>query len=210
MMTIWMSEYVLNTVGYAIFMRNLLKYNFTKKDLPHNTRSYFNTACSEEEKCLGNMSPEISNNYPNSFLEVEMDVIKAPTINISTSQIQITLSAVVTSRVRLSDISDIEILKVSVVMNALIAVTVNANILKFRITHLMPSVEVISSSVGQLSREDLLSAFDYLSNLVFLPFLNNKLGLGIPIPVPDKIKFINLEMEMLDHCLHITADIKRA
>jgi len=34
MVTIWLSDYVLNTAGYVLYKRSVLQYTLTAKDLP--------------------------------------------------------------------------------------------------------------------------------------------------------------------------------
>ena len=202
-----MSDNVLNTVGYAIFTRNLLIYNLTNSDLPDNMKSYLNTTCSTQNSCLGNIFPEISSNYPNSFVEVEMVVTKAPTTNISISQIQITFMGDVICRIKHSNV---EVLKFSVELNAFVNATVDKMVLKGNVTRLTPTVQVINSSLISLSSDALSQAVETLGNSILLPFLNKKCEEGIPIPFPSStFQFKNLEMDMLDHCLRITTDIKR-
>lgn len=207
-MTIWISDYVPNTMGYAIFMQNLLRYNLTYRDLPDGFKSCLNTTCSKEDsRCLGNMFPEISTKYPHSSVEVEIAVSKPPMTNISTSQIQLIFSGDMICRIRLSDGSDVELLKINVDLDFAIAVTLNDAVLKCNVIHLIPTVKVLSSSLDSIPIGTLSQEVETLCNLLLVPLLNKKFQEGIRIPLQRGVTLSNSNLNMENHCLKITTDI---
>lgn len=120
MLTIWISDYVAKTIGYAIYRHNLLNYTLTCRDLPDKLESCLNTSCSTETCCLGNIFPGLSSSYPNTSVQVEMALSKAPITNISNNQIQVTLFWVVIYRTRQLSGSDVEVLKINVELDVCI------------------------------------------------------------------------------------------
>lgn len=210
MLHIWISDYIPNTFTYAIFTQNFLSYNLTYRDLPSSLKSLLSTTCSTDTCCLGNVFPELSSSYPNSFVEIEMAVVKAPTTNISSSKIQVTSSGYVTFRLRSSNGSDVEVLKINVELNVIIALTLTKNLFKCNVTDLIPAVEVVSSSVGSISSASLSKALDTLCTSIVIPALNKKGQRGVPFPVLRGILFNNADLEMRDHCLYITTDVRRS
>lgn len=209
MMSLWISDYLPNTLGYAIYRHNLLNYTLTCHDLPDKLESCLNTTCSTEACCLRNVFPGLSSSYPNTSVQVEMALSKAPITNISNNQIQVTLSGVVIYRTRLNG-SDVDVLKVNVELVVCIVITLNAAVLKFNVTHLIPSAVVVSSSVGSISSEKLSQALETFSNSLLIQKLNKKGQKGVSFPVLSGIKFNNIDLEMRNHCLYIATDVQRS
>jgi len=57
MATFWASSYVLNTAGYVLQKRGVLRYSFTKNDLAARYRDRLNTTCSWFDGCIGALVP---------------------------------------------------------------------------------------------------------------------------------------------------------
>ena len=201
-----MSDSVPNAFAYAIYKQNVLNYTFTYSDLPDRLKSFLNTTCSRENSCMGKVFPELSICHPNSVVEMEMAVSEAPSTNISNGQIQVTLSGVVTFRTRLSNDSVVEVLNMIVDLNVIFVLTLNAAVLNYNVTHLVPTVKVVKSSVGSISSDALSQALETSCYSLLIPALNKKGRKGVPFPVLSGIIFNNTELEMQNHCLYIATD----
>lgn len=209
MLTIWISDYVPNTFGYAIFRRNILRHNLTQSNLPDGFKSCLSSSCSGP-CCVGNVFPMLSNQYPNASIEVELVASKAPTINISSSSgIVVTFFGVATFRARLPAGSLVEILTINVTLNAFVTVTLNSTELQRNVTKIVPTVAVLKSAVGPISSDVLVRHIELLGKMLVIPQLNKKIGDGIQLPLPMNVQFKDAALEMQDHCLRIATNVER-
>lgn len=208
MLTIWVSDYVPNSIGYALFRQNTFRYGLTRRDLPDQFKSCLNTTCSAEALCLGSILPELPDKYPDASVEVEMATSKEPTTIISSDALKVTFSGVVTFQIRLSNGSVVVFLKINVKVGVFGVVTLTSGVLRGSVTRFDPTAEVVSSSLDSISSDLLSKAIKMLGDAFIVPKLNEKGQDGIPIPVLKGVTFSETHLEMHNHCFRISTDVQ--
>ncbi|KAK2171045.1 hypothetical protein NP493_1111g00004 [Ridgeia piscesae] len=72
MMTIWISEYVLNTLGYVVQTHDLIQFKLSNKELAKKGKpNLLDTTCTGNV-CIGSFLPGISKRFPNSSVSVHL------------------------------------------------------------------------------------------------------------------------------------------
>lgn len=209
MVAVCVSEYVPNTMCYALYTQGLMSYILTPSNLPDELKNGLSTTCPPEDNCLGNIFPELSSKYPNSVVEVEMAVNKAPTTQISSSGIRIDVSGAIICRAKLPNDTITEVIKLNVYLSVSVHATLSTNLLRCNVTQFVSSVEVVSSSLNNIPNDMLSQVVDSFGNSLLIPSLNNKCQEGMPIPVLNGVAFTNVVLEMKDHCLYFGTDVQR-
>jgi lipopolysaccharide-binding protein len=120
MVTFWISNYVLNTAGYALHKHGALRLTVTKANLPPGDKNLLDLTCCAKCKCIGKMIPEAGKLYPDASVEVELSTILSPTVLIGTSNISATFIGTAILRARLTNSSLVYLLKAKVSMKPIL------------------------------------------------------------------------------------------
>lgn len=209
MLTIWVSDYVLNTIGYALYRQNILRYTLTKRNLPDSFKQFLDITC-QRSHCFGTTFPFLSTRYPNASVEAEMTATQAPTATISSREFQVTFSGNISIRIRLVDGSLVNFLTLSVTLKVFGWVSLSGTTLRSNVTRIVPTVSNFWSSVGLLPESAVLLAIYHVGSMLIIPKLNEKGQQGIQLPVLDYIKFKDASLQMQDHCLIVKTNVERS
>ena len=208
MVTFWASRYILNTAGYVLQKRNILRYNLTKKDLPEKFRSRLNTTCRLFDGCIGALVPQVGKMFPNSSVEVEMFSSAAPAAGIDPQKITGSFAGVAVLRARRSDGSLAHLFGMNITAKMTVAPRLDGNVLKATITSMEDALSVIDSSVGPVSTTLLRLAFDVFKNTFIIPKLNEAGGEGFPLPTTKGVQLTNVRLQLEKDCIRVSTDVR--
>jgi len=205
MATFWASSYVLNTAGYVLQKRGVLRYNLTKKDLPEQYRDRLNTTCGL--LCIGALVPAVGKMFPNASVEVEMFSSASPTAGIDPEKLTGSFAGVMVFRARLSDGSLAHLFGMNVKAKMAVVPRLNDAVLKASVVSMEETFAVISSSVGPISITKLKLTFLVAKNFFIIPKLNEVGEKGLPLPTIKYAKFINVGLQLENDCLRVSTDV---
>lgn len=207
MVTVLVSEYVLDTFGYVLYKHGLLMHTLTKNELPEEQRGAFNTTCTNVA-CFGLLVPRAAAVYPGASVEVEILASSYPTVSISTDGIHVNCSGVINFYARLVNGSLAPMFKTRLSVTTSLTASLNGTYLRAVVVDLSPMIEVTESDIGHISDPLLNAAFVLISNLFLIPKLNAIGAKGIPIPNVKDVRFTSTRLELADHCVRIAADVE--
>lgn len=201
MVTFYLSDYVSNSLGYAIFTygSQFLRYSLTQKDLSPENRHFLNTT----------IFPPIAEKYPHSTIELLMYATRQPTLETNNSKIIGRFRGNIEFQIRevngeLIDWFTLDVRAVIVIgvnmTNQVIRATVktfgsHTNITKTEIEPVPPSVVI-----------NLL--FRVVTRNFIVPKLNEVGKKGFPLPALDHVEYVNPELHLLNGTLCFTSDLK--
>ena len=207
MATFWASSYVLNTAGYVLQKRGVLRYNVTKKDLPEQFRDRLNTTCSFLAGCIGALVPPVGKMFPNASVEVEMFSTASPMAGIDPQKLTGSFAGVTVLRARLSDGSLAQLFGLNVTAKMTVSPRLNGTVLKATVVDMEQTLAVINSSVGPVSTTLLRLAFDVVKKNFIIPKLNEAGEKGLPFPTIKHVQFTNVGLQLERDCLRVSTDV---
>ena len=207
MVTFWASSYVLNTAGYVLRKRGILRHNMTKKDLPVEFRDRLNTTCSFLAGCIGALVPQIGKKFPNASVEVEMFSSAPPMAGIDPQKLTGSFAGVAVLRARLSDGSLAHLFGMNITAKITVAVRLDGTVLKATVTSMENTFAVINSSVGPISTKLLGLAFDVFKTRFIIPKLNEAGEKGLPLPTIKYVRFTNAGLQLEKDCVRVFTDV---
>lgn len=207
MVTIWASDYILNTVGYVLYKRGILKHNLTKNELPVEERGVLNTTC-KSLMCFGFLVPQAATVYPNATVELEMLASSYPTASISAAGFHGNFAGVINFSARLANGSLAPMFKTKLSVATSLTASLSNMVLKATITDLSSKIEVTDSKIGKIPDAVLNAAFNLISKIFVIPKLNAIGEKGISIPSMKNVNFTNTKLAMDNHCVRITTDVQ--
>lgn len=207
MVTIWVSDYVLSTIGYVLYNGGVLKRHLTKEDLPREEEGLLNTTCTSY-KCFGNLVPSAGNMYPNATAEFEVVATSSPTATVTAAGVQGNVAGTVACSARLSNGSLVPMFKANMTVVLDLQVSLNKMVLRGNITRLSSVINVTESKIGELSSEVLTLLFNMATKAVILPELNAVGQKGIPVPGFKNVQFVNTRLDNLNRCVRIATDVR--
>jgi len=207
MVTFWASSFVLNTAGYVLQKRGVLRHNLTKTDLPAESRDRLNTTCSLLAGCIGAIVPQVGKKFPNASVEVEMFSSAPPMAGIDPQKLTGSFAGVTVLRARLADGSLAHLFGMNVTAKITVALRLDGTVLKATVTSMENTFAVINSSVGPISTALLGLAFDVAKKTFIIPKLNEAGGIGFPLPTVNHVRFTNTGLQLEKDCVRISTDV---
>lgn len=199
-----MSSYVFNSMAYVAQKHNMLNYNLTEKDLPAKNRYFLNTTC-EGTPCLGSLIPQIAKKYPNRQVAMAMSSVFSPVMTISNGKVNVDCGGMI-NMFTLKD--GIYLLSLNASMQTSVKLSVKNEKIYASIDDMSLKLHVVKSNVGQLNEHIL----NFIANTAIITFVKphlNELGAkGIPLPVTDKVHFVNSEITLDKETLMVGTDLK--
>ena len=207
MATFWASSYVLNTAGYVLQKRGVLRHNVTKKDLPEKFRDRLNTTCSFMSGCIGALVPQVGKKFPNASVELEMYSSTAPMAGIEPRNLTGSFAGIVVFRARLSDSSLAHLFGMNVTAKITVTPRLDGTVLKATVASMEEALSVINSSVGPVSTTLLGLAFDVAKKTFIIPKLNEAGEKGFPLPTVKYVRFTNVGLQLEKDCVRVSTDV---
>ena len=207
MVTFWASSYVLNTAGFVLQKRNMLRYYLTKKGLPEKFRPRLNTTCFLLDGCIGALVPAVGRMFPDASVEIEMFSSASPVARINPQHLVGNFLGVTVLRARLSNGSLAHLFTMNVTAEVKVAPRLDGTVLKAKVLSMENTFTVINSNVGPISTALLSLAFGVIKKSFIIPKLNEAGEMGFPLPTIKHVRFINTGFQLENDCLHVFTDV---
>jgi len=206
MATFWASSYVVNTAGYVLQKRGVLRYNLT--NLLEQLSEYLNTTGGFLAGCIRALVlPLVRIIFRNVSVEAEMFSTASPTAEINPEKLTASFAGVTVLRARLSDGSLAHLFGMGVTAKIAVAPRLDGGILKATVISMEDTVELIDSSVGPIPHVLVRLAFDVVKTAFIIPKLNEAGEMGLPLPVLKHVQFINTELQLEHDSVRVSTDV---
>lgn len=207
MLTIWISDYIAQTVGYALQRQDVLRYHLSRDNLPESSKDYLNTTCSGSI-CFGSILPQVSHAYPNVSVEVDLAPSGPPRVEISQRSMRWTIFALVTFSARLPNGTVVQMFRTNMTVSVGIAVSLVDSVLRGNVTGLATSVSVLHSAIGTVSGPLLQTVLKTAVGKFAIPRLRKFVWNGVPLPTISGVQLVDPRLEMQPHCLVVSTDVR--
>jgi len=210
MVTYWASSYVVNTAGYVLHHRGVLRHNLTRNDLPQQYRDRLNTSCGLLAGCIGALVPAVGKMYPNASVEVELFSTGSLTAGIDREKLIAGFAGVAVLRARLSNGSLAHLFSMNVTAKIAVTPRIDGSVLKASVGSMEQTLAVVNTSIGPISTTLLGLAFDVAKNTFIIPKLNKAGEMGFPLPATKNVKFTNMKLQLEKDCVRVSADFTQS
>jgi lipopolysaccharide-binding protein len=205
MVTVYVSDYAINTLGHVVQEHGILSYTLTKDDVPANSRDFFATSCAGT--CFGSLVHKVADLYPNSFVELNMRTTVRPTLTIAVNSAMGTFQGQIDVVARTPDGNVGNLLSLDVKVSCTLTAGIRGNNITAAVTNFSPSVSVISSIFSDIPQEIINEILQTASNAFIVPKLN-EVGLkGFAIPTIENIDLLWPSLTLIDGAIVVSTDI---
>jgi lipopolysaccharide-binding protein len=196
------SEYVPNTALYVYWAAGAISLQITPSMIPSDSPIQFNTS---DWKTI---VPALAAKYPGWAMKAMVSATAPPVVSFSASDI----SGVASSPIRMYVVNPstgASIPVFTIGMNNTLSATVgiNGNKVVGAITGYKPTIWLASSQIGNFDPTTLEQLLTFLMEGVLLPYANQYLKTGFPIPTVDGVALVNPTMGYGNHLVYIESDI---
>jgi len=213
MVTIWLSDYILDTFGYSLQKRNLLVYNLTKDDLDPRDQHFLNIMCDDESletKCVGSVVPKLRKipKYTNGSTVVGMWSTMVPRLSIQSGQIAGLFKGNMAFFAKGTPTSEPEyVFTINVTASFRLKAGMKDNIIHAQIIRSRVRVDILDSQIGPISDVGLQWIFNSVNSMFIQGKLNELGAKGFPIPKIKNVVYVNPAFEFMDSSVVIKADL---
>ncbi|XP_045384551.1 lipopolysaccharide-binding protein isoform X4 [Lemur catta] len=153
-------------------------------------------------------APKLARLYPNMNLELQGAVASAPLLNFSSGNLSLAPLMEIEGFVLLPDSEREPVFRLSVATNVSITLNFNTTKISGSMKPEKVQVELKESKVGQFNME-LLEAFVnyYLVNVLY-PEINDKLAIGLPLPLLKRVQLYDLVVQIHKNFLFLGANVQ--
>jgi len=202
MMQLLVSDYVPNTAAWAYWKAGVLQITVTQKQIPPDSPLQFNTSSWKS------IIPQLYTKYPNWGMKATLYPIVPPTTTFTTAGAHVVGSLGVDFFVVSSAGAALPVFTVGVNYTAQVTAQVKGNNITGAISQFNSVVYVVKSEIGTFDSKQLQGLILFFTEVVAMPLINSRLGIGFPIPTFDGITLVNPVVGYGDHFLFIDADGK--
>jgi len=176
MLQVFISDYVLNSAGFALFKAGLLAYNITDQMIPSYSPIRLNTSS------WSFILPQLASKYPNTAMIATIQATQPPSAIISPKGISLAITSAIQFQVLPTGSMATPVFTIGLNLTAAMMVhIVNGSLLTANISNLVPSVAMLWSDVGTIPLSLLNQGIQALTSML-LPVVNDFLSRGFPLP----------------------------
>ncbi|KAI0219813.1 hypothetical protein LSAT2_028639 [Lamellibrachia satsuma] len=178
MMTFWISDYALNTLGYVIQRSDLMHYNLTNKELAKKGKpNLLDTTC-PGKVCLGNFIPGLSKQFPNSSVSIKMmssGEADQPRFTMLHGQLQGHLAGMAYFSVKTRNGTEVPLLKARLNLVVAMDVHLSEKRLKTTMSNLRIKTKFVHANFGVAAEQKLETFFTQIADICVKPKLDASL-----------------------------------
>jgi len=202
MVEVIVGEYVPNTAGFAMWNAGALSLLIDQKMIPSDSPLQFNTSD------WGSIVPPLPQKYPGWGMKAVVSAVEPPTVDFSTSAVTANASADVAMFV-VNPSSGASVPVFTIGMNVSLAGTVGVSGMKIigAITAFNSKFWLASTQIGNFDPSSLEGILTFLAEGVVLPYVNQYLKAGFPIPAVDGLALVNPSIGLGAHYVYVVSDI---
>ncbi|XP_065830579.1 bactericidal permeability-increasing protein-like [Oscarella lobularis] len=205
MMTIWITDYIVNTAGYVYQEAGVLQINITQSMLPSGIPISLNTTSFKP------LIPELYAKYPNEAMQLFLTSTSAPYINITSGFINVTAPGRLVAYVRVNETTLVNAFTLGLTMHATGHASLRRNgsqeMVIGNATYLRSDISVVASNVGHFEATSLEAAVNLLYQIGVIPLINKYGAAGFAIPSVDGVTFVNPVVAQGEGYIQISTDI---
>ncbi|KAI0219814.1 BPI fold-containing family C protein [Lamellibrachia satsuma] len=211
MMTLWASDYVLNTLGHLLQRYGLVQYRLSNKDLEtHGKPHLLDTTC-PGDVCIGKFVDGVSKQFPNSSVLVHMVSIGGddfPRFTMLPGELRGHLSGQVYFSAQTPNGSHVHLFKTRVNLTTSMSVKVDCDRVKAKVVSFNINMEIVHANFKAVIEPELESFFKVIADIWIIPKLNELGDIGLELPSVKDLGFVNHEIKILKGALQLGVDFK--
>ncbi len=204
---IWVSDYLMNTAGYALQNEGILQYYLTPEDLKPKDRDILNTTCSGNSHCIGNFIVTLMDHIPNSVIHINMSTSIAPTLNIVNGKMFGKFQGFMTYFAKLPNNTIKYLFNTTVAANVSLTASVHGQNLTATVTKITPEITLTDTKIGDIHSKTLNWTFNTMSQAFIKPKFNELGATGLPLPGNEQISFENPILKLVDNAIMLGTDL---
>jgi lipopolysaccharide-binding protein len=204
MIQVIITDYVVNSLGWAWYQSGRLTKTLTDKDIPAQVPIRLNT------KFFVTIAPELYQKYPDTAMQVTFnlsgnDFNKSPKGNLTSSGATITALGTAVFQVIQND-NPIEVFILDIVLNFELKVDVQGNLIVGSMQLDKLSLSLESSQVGNVDAQSLNMLLGTVVQYVLVPIVNAQLAQGFPIPTFNGITLAAAQIVFDDRFIGVASN----
>src|SRR6218665_3735171 len=146
------NEFPFNSLLWVVHNHKLLSHTFTKANLPENSKHRLNTTC--EKDCFGKLFPQAALEFPDSSIELDMDTISPPYVNIKWESFKIWMEFNCSAKARKNAEPLLkDVFNVHLNVSASVELSIKGTKIYLGLLRAHSYVDVIDSKIGDLDIE---------------------------------------------------------
>ncbi|ELU11065.1 hypothetical protein CAPTEDRAFT_228469 [Capitella teleta] len=210
MITVWMSDYVINSLFYVLHKHDVTKFIFGAGDLPSDHSGLLNMTC-PGSACFGSILPAaIAAQFPDSTVSIEGWTLAQPTLKVDAKGVHAMAELRLDFTAVKPNGETFMLFSTSSKFDASMIGEMDGSKLKFKIKNISPEVTLLESNVDGITGSLLTIIFRVGTNGVLKPMIDDIGEQGIPIPDFDLIEYVNPYLMLKDNTIIMELDVAYA
>lgn len=208
MISFEVSKYVFNSLSYITHIHGLQEGDITKDNLPASYSDLLNTSCTKF-LCIGFFIPQLSSNYPNSYVEIHYKDVIYPQLQLTKDGASSKMDGLYSFRTRLQDKSLAHLFSVAVTLNLNMTLSVESNTPTFhwKIKNFNMNATLVDSKIGWIPDKAGCVILEWIIRLVAIPKIDKQGRLGKRLPIPKEVNLYKSRLQFQDGYVFIESDI---
>ncbi|XP_072917699.1 bactericidal permeability-increasing protein-like [Hemitrygon akajei] len=202
MVMVGLSEYTVNTGGFAYFVAGALQFNITDDMIPKDLPFHLNTSS------ISILLPKVATKYPNLLMKIVMGASKQPVVKFVPGKFTSNIFTTAEVFVILPNNSLAELFLLGVTASVCGKVYISQGRVHGSVS--LSSVDLVleETKVGVIPTQAFEAALKLGLQKVVIPRINAKLKKGFPIPKTEEVSLINPVLAIEQGLILITSDIQ--
>ena len=208
MISFWLTEYSINTLGYIEYKHNALQYSLTKADLPPSAQGILDTTCKTFiPPCIGGLLPALKAKYPNTSVTLDMRVTQAPAMSIDKTGLTGKWVGVIDFNVLTKNNQPKFVFSCDTNVTFQLTAAMRDQNITTTITSFDMKLALRNSTIGDVDVTVLNTVLTQVINGFVIPKLNDLGKIGFMLPAIENVKYQNPKLKMLERALFVTVDL---
>ncbi|NXC44521.1 BPI protein, partial [Penelope pileata] len=195
------SSYFFNTAGFAYHAAGALVFEITDAMIPKDVEFHLNTTT------FAAFIPQLEEMYPNMLMKLRLSAPSAPFLSIGPGGLSLQPVVDIQAYAILPSASLAPLFLLSLVSNVSATINVKSGHIVGSLSVGRMKLSLKHSDVGTFKVRMLQSIMNTYASSILLPHVNERLGEGFPLPLPDRIQLSNILVRFHQNFLLLGADV---
>ncbi|NXL89811.1 BPI protein, partial [Alectura lathami] len=195
------SSYFFNTAGFTYHAAGFLVFEITDSMIPKGTGFHLNTST------FAAFFPQLDEMYPNMLMKLRLFAPSAPFLSIGPDGLLLQPVVDIQAYAILPNTSMAPLFLLSLTSNVSATIDVRSGHIVGSLNVGRMKLSLKHSDVGTFTVRMLQSIMNTYASSILLPRLNERLGEGFPLPLPDRIQLSNILVRFHQNFLLLGADV---
>lgn len=204
MFFVWISDYVINSLGYVLHDNGFLRYNVTNKDVPPGSKLSLNTS----QLPLSMLFPQVSKKYPNKMMQFHVVSAEQPFIKTTPEKVFCIVNVTVSAYVSQPNKSLTYLFTLGSALDSSFTVAFKGQNITWVAQFESIDLELIDSAIGDLKINMLKSLLPTAIKKFAIPKINTMGSTGILIPKIQDYQLNSAFISQGTNFLKIGADLR--